>query len=783
MSRPAAAPGRWLAPLLLAVLAAVLCGPALLSGGDLVLGSPHEDMHLQLLAWRDFGFRELRAGNLAFWNPHIFSGLPFFASFESGLLYPPNWLHLILPVGAAVNTLVTLHLFLAGLLAYLWCRRSGQSPWGAGLAGTMYMLGAPYYLNIYAGLLPPLWVITWIPAVFLCLDAWLESRRPGWCLLGMAAVALQALGGNPQYAYYTGLGSGLYFLVRLPDARGKPGLALGGLAVFAGGLALAAVQLLPALDAVAESARGAGLSLERSGTFSLPPENLLTLVSPFVFGDMKAFPYFGRCHLWGSSLFIGASSMVLALCGALQARPNQRKVMTGMAALTVLLALGAHLKPLHAFLYHFLPGYGSLRGTHKFLILTSLFLSWLAGAGLDKVLEQRAKASAEDRSSTAALLILLAAVLFAGTGFWLWASGTGGSAGAAWTWLLRHIEASGECLLAPLALIRHPVFVEQSLDFTRSRLLETAGLLALSSGLLWLSRRSRLAGQALLLLAVCELFLFSRAATAVMPSRVSYDPAWRELLPGLSGGDRVLHTGRQSPNIAMRVGLEDVLGYGPLPLKRYADFLAWTQGKDPGAEFPYAQIRTVGPGYRLLRLRYVFSAKRGPPVQEVPAPLPRLSLIRDWKLASGPAGALTTMAEPGFDPSRTVILESEPDPAPAKAPPRAGRAGTASLVRSGTDELEIEADLPFPAILLITDAYAKDWRCRMLEKGPQASCRVMPADAVLRAVPLAAGRHRLLLEYRPATFTLGLLVTLAALLAWVGAWVALRARKASSRAR
>jgi hypothetical protein len=745
--------------------------------GRLVLGSPYEDLALELLAWFEFGFRELRSGNLAFWNPHIFSGLPFFATFESGLLYPPNWLHLLLPVGWALNILLCLHLFLAGGLTYAWCRRSGQDPFPAATAGVVFMLSSPYYLGIYGGLVTHLWVMTWIPAVFLCLDSWISERKISWLLAGMAVSALQCLGGNPQLVYYTALGAGLYLLLRLPGEKTPVKLVLGGAAVFGGGLALAAVQLLPGAAAVSESSRSAGLSLAQAGGFSLPPENILTLTTPFIFGDMRGFPYFGRCHLFGSSLFIGVSGLLLSLCGALGFPDRRRRIAGAMACAAVLLALGSHLKPLYWLLYHLVPGFGAVRGTQKFLILASLFLAWLAGQGLQDLLRAPGDgrtASSKDIHARLALGALASGALAAAAGFWAWASGPLGSAGAVWTWLLKLIEGSGECLLAPLALIRHPVFVEQSLANASARLGGTAALLTAAGLLLWLGRGSRRFAAALGLLAVLELFFFCRAVAVVMDAKPAYPAAWMEAVRAGPADARVLHAPTGSPNIAMRTGLSDVLGYCPLPLKRYVDFLSWTQGLRPDEVFVFPRIRRVDRVFELLRLGSVFSANKPLEVQNVPSPMSRLHLLREWKLATSPAEALELMSAPGFDPRTTVILESVPDPAPA---PPGSPLGWARLTRSGTDSLEIEAALPAPAILLVTDSYAKDWRCRFLEPGPQSACAVLPADSTLRAVPLAAGRHRLVLEYRPAAFVPGLAVTLAALMAWLAAWVLVLRRR------
>jgi len=93
--------------------------------------------------------------------------------------------------------------------------------------------------------------------------------------------------------------------------------------------------------------------------------------------------------------------------------------------------------------------------------------------------------------------------------------------------------------------------------------------------------------------------------------------------------------------------------------------------------------------------------------------------------------------------------------------------GTATMVRLDTDTIEITAELPEPAILLITDAYDKGWRAVMAEKGPQADYSVMPANYILRAVPLAAGRHRFRLEYAPRSLAAGKCISLIGLIVYL----------------
>ena len=109
-----------------ALLTLLMFGDVLFDSTNAV-GWKDTDLMLQFIPWRVFGFDQLRHGHLALWNPHIFGGAPFFAGFQSALLYPINWLHLFLPLSIAINWIVAIHVFLAGWLMSIWgsrCRGS-----------------------------------------------------------------------------------------------------------------------------------------------------------------------------------------------------------------------------------------------------------------------------------------------------------------------------------------------------------------------------------------------------------------------------------------------------------------------------------------------------------------------------------------------------------------------------------------------------------------------------------------------------------------------------------
>src|SRR6202048_4999707 len=106
--------------MLLLVLALAMFADLLFTGGTRVLGHPGSDLFLQYFSWREFGFRELAKGNLALWNPHIFSGAPYLGGIQGAQLFPPHWLFLILPMAVAITWTEALHVFAIGVFMFFW---------------------------------------------------------------------------------------------------------------------------------------------------------------------------------------------------------------------------------------------------------------------------------------------------------------------------------------------------------------------------------------------------------------------------------------------------------------------------------------------------------------------------------------------------------------------------------------------------------------------------------------------------------------------------------------
>ena len=319
-------------------------GDTLFSSSQVVLSHSLTDLARQFVYWRDFGFSQLKQGNLALWNPYIYSGAPYFGGFQSDLLYPPNWFYLILPLSKAINFGIALHVFLAGLFMYLWTSQRGIHFAACLMSALLFMFCGAHSLHVYAGHLTNLCTRTWAPLLFLAIDGYFKKLSSAWVWVGVLAISMQILAGHPQYVFFTAVAAGIYTLLRLPQRRRWWQVLLGTSAMYTGAALLCAVQLLTGLQATSESVRAGGISYAMASMLSFPLENFVTLLAPGFLGDMISFPYWGRWYLWEMCLFMSVTGLVLAIYGALSGdRKTRCFSVTLMNRHTVLLQPGRTL--------------------------------------------------------------------------------------------------------------------------------------------------------------------------------------------------------------------------------------------------------------------------------------------------------------------------------------------------------------------------------------------------------------------------------------------------------
>jgi len=754
LARPVAP---WLAGL--AVLVLLMFADVLFTSKPIILSQPETDLFACDVPLKSYGYENLKRGVIASWNPHIWSGVPYFAGFDTGLLDPLNVVFLLLPFEKAMNLVLALHTWVLGAGMFFLGRQRGLHPLGAFLSGAVMMFSGAFFLHIYSGHPNNISAMSMAPYLYLAAGLIGVGRmRQGW-LVGSAALAMQLLSCQAQYVFYTCLGVLLYSLLNLGAVRERIKYLAVLAAMVVAAVAMAAVQLFPARAFIAESLRSAkGMPYEFAAMFSFPPENVLTMLAPFFFGDMSRVAYWGRCYLWEMVPFLSVTALVLAIYGLCRGPGWVRRVALPMILVTFVLALGAHT-PLFRFLYDHVPGFNGLRGNSKFVFQTTIFLTLVAGAGLDALVRQpvRPRLVAGFLAGAALLLIL--------AGFWISAAASGGT--VAWTQFPQAVWKTGETYLPPTTL-QDPVFLRESGAFAARGLFVAAGTLFLVGLiLLSLAHKPRWMVSALGGLALAEVFCFARILNPSFNLPEHYTrtgvTAVRDFLAARPGDYRIFFP--SNPNAAMAIGAQNIWGYGSTPLKRYVEFMGFTQGVNPDEANQYVPFRSLHRLYSMLRCKYAFvPGANGLQVVETGDSMPRVSLISEAEVIAGRDAIFAAMDDAFFEPRQTVILETAPNPAPVKS----DSPGVVKITGSGIDFLEIEADLVSPAILLVTDVFTSGWRARALPGSSQPRYEVLPANYILRAIPLGVGTHRLRMEYTSPGLALGLGISGVAWIFWFG---------------
>jgi hypothetical protein len=712
----------------------------------------------EFIYWRYFGFNQLSHGNLALWNPHVFCGVPFFGGLQSALLYPPNFLYMVLPLALATNVSIVLHILLAGLSMFLWAWYRGLKPQACFVSAVLLMFCGAFFMHVYAGHLSNLCAMAWVPLIFLCIDGIFDKRTLNWAILGVAAVSMHILAGHPQYVFYTAIASAIYCALSLLNQpqRIRVLSLLAIMGIWAG--LLVAVQLLTGIQESSYTIRGdGGVEYELAAIFSFPPENLITLISPDFLGSLPDQSYWGRCFLWEMSLFFSVTGLVLAVYGQVYGSARQRHFCMTLIIILFILALGAHT-PLFGLLYRIVPGFNKFRGNSKFTFQMMVFAVMLAGIGLHRLINNKPSWRWIIGIASVAIILTVMAGIIAG-------SVSGSGIDGWWHDFMKLIKSAADKFresYVDIALYDDSNFVRSAAHRASKSLLAAAGSLLLLAGFFALKRRwNYVAVYAIIILVLAELLVFALQLRPTFNlTDVKLPQEFKKEISSTPGDFRILDMPRG--NDAMMEGMFDITGYDPGVLRRYSEFMAFTQGIDPGnATTQYPGPKTLHSLFSMLRVQYVIQPEGGQlqMLYNREPILPRLLLVNDFKILKDRDSIFSLLDSPTFNPNQTVILESQPQPLPQPS----DKPGTAKIVDESTDYLTIEADINSPAILLVTDAYHPNWHAEPLAGSCQKKYQVMPANYVLRAVPLQAGHHIFRMEYRPRAFVIGMWISIVSL--------------------
>jgi hypothetical protein len=124
--------------------------------------------------------------------------------------------------------------------------------------------------------------------------------------------------------------------------------------------------------------------------------------------------------------------------------------------------------------------------------------------------------------------------------------------------------------------------------------------------------------------------------------------------------------------------------------------------------------------------------------------LPRTKLYSQWQVSTDDEKTLQTLADPSFDPWKSVIVSDE-----ITVPTLStnGAEGTSEIVAETykPQHVEIRASAPVPSVLLLNDRFDHDWRVSV--DGQPA--KMLRCNFIMRGVQIPAGEHRVVFTMEP----------------------------------
>ena len=340
----------------------------------------------------------IEAGRLPLWDPYTFTGVPFLANIQTGVLYLPNLLMAPLEVSRALALSYLGHLWLAAAGMYVMLRLGTGTGVVGGLAGGI-AFGLGGFLAAQAGHINQVQVASWLPLLTLGILQICRHVSIPWTVFTAVGFFMLITAGHPQETYLAAVAIGLLAIyegtrwgvlaARRELGRFHPQLqpfvapvhfvlrtTLGGaLCALAAalGVLMAAVQLLPTLELIQFSSREGGLPIETAASFSLPPWEMLPTLLP-TYQD-QPFSEFNA--------YLGVVALSLAWLALMGWRTRGHiAYFAGISALGLFLAFGGY-NPYYPFFYENIPGIDLFRVPARWLFLPAFGLAALAGLGMD----------------------------------------------------------------------------------------------------------------------------------------------------------------------------------------------------------------------------------------------------------------------------------------------------------------------------------------------------------------------------------------------------------------
>ncbi len=711
-------------------------------------------------------------GSVPPWNPYIFCGMPFVDAFHGDIFYLPTFiLKMLLPLQRALGWGLVLHIYLAGIFAYICARGFGLSRVASAFAGVSYMF-AGYLVSLVApGHDGKIFVATLFPLAFYFLNRGTTAFRLKWFLLLGLTIALIILTPHPQMAYFTLWALGGFFVYRLVfmlrDKIDKVKVALTAamfvLAVVIG-LFGSAIQFYPGYKYIQEFSPRAGEGTEgRSGyewatSWSMHVEELVGQFVPLFAGvdDRKSEGgYWGRNSFKDNTEYTGVFPIMLGILGIALCRRRETWFLLGLAVFALVYALGG-TTPFFYLFYAVIPNVSKMRAPSMIMFLFGFSFAMLAAFGIDALIKLRSEGKARLIEKMQKVMLIVAAVI---------------------TGLALLFSVAGKPLLSVYTSIFYSgisVDNARTMDLNVATIVMGLWLIALLTwAVVWLIRgyvrgtMGRIALFALIFVCLIDLwrvdlrFIDVADYNRVFPHLPVVDKLKAEKEPF-----RIMNLTRTlgSRDYFPLYGIEELTGYHGAQLKSFDEFvggLAYSRlMANKGINLRPFNI--TGTKYIILDRGTQMPDGMGVKkiydnevvVYETPLPMRRASIYHACQLASNSISDLDLLYDENFPYMKVLLVSEAPEYQPIV--PDSGAQESVEIVEHELAHQRYKVEMATAGLLFVSENYFPGWKVKVdgVEK------KLLKADYTFRAVSLDKGSHDVEIYWDWPRYTNSRLVTI-----------------------
>ena len=331
------------------------------------------------------GMESFRKLEFPLWNPYNGSGMPLFATIQSGFLNPLNIVFLFLENRLAWTLYIILQALLLSFFTYLYCRKIKLSIAASLFTSTAFLFsGFVIARLIFGNIIYPLALL---PSILYLIEDFLENPRTRKIFFLPIVIALLFFVGHPQILFYVLAFSIAYFIYRFfitQKGRKNKNLFVSFFTFLLIGIGLAGIQIIPTLELLGNANINPESSRFIFERFLLPPYHLISILIPNYFGNRATYNYWGAGDYIETVASIGIIPCFFAYIAFLKGH-NLKKDIRPFFFISMLITTLSTLNWFLPKLFFSLPiPVIATSLPSRIFVLTTFSLAILAGYGFDR---------------------------------------------------------------------------------------------------------------------------------------------------------------------------------------------------------------------------------------------------------------------------------------------------------------------------------------------------------------------------------------------------------------